>query len=118
MVAFDLKPSLCASRAVSSHSLAIDFVVADDGAHPRRKNLRAAAGHGVHARLAQLDQRLLDGELGASRQVRDLHHGERLDVDLGKALLEPAHQVEEVFERQIGMQAADNVKLRYRLGVA
>ena len=28
----------------------------------------------------------------------------------GKALLEPAHQVEEVLERQVGMQAADDVE--------
>ena len=36
----------------------------------------------------------------------------------GKSLLEAAHQVEEVFERQIGMQAADDVELRHRLVIA
>ena len=34
-----------------------------------------------------------------------------LTCTFGKALLQTAHQVEEVFERQIGMQAADNVEL-------
>ena len=41
--------------------LAIDLVVADDGAHAGGKDLRAAAGHGVNARLAKLDERFVDG---------------------------------------------------------
>ena len=97
---------------------AVDLVVADDGAHARREDLRAAAGHGIDAGIAQLDQRFFDGELGAAGEERDLDHGEGLDVDLGKALLQAADQVEEVFERQVGMQAADDVELGDCFGVA
>ncbi len=39
-------------------------------------------------------------------------------MNLGKALLQAAHQVEKVLQRQIGMESANNVELRHRLGVA
>ena len=39
-------------------------------------------------------------------------------MDLRKALLEAGNQVEKILERQIGMQSADDVKLRDCLGVA
>ena len=37
---------------------------------------------------------------------------------LGKRSFSPLDQVEKIFERQVGMQAADDVELRHRLGVA
>ena len=97
---------------------AIDLVIADDRPHARSENLRAAAGHRVHSRLAQLEQRLFNAELGAASQKRDLHHGEGLDVHLGETLLEAANQIEEELKRQIGVQAADDVKLGDCLGIA
>jgi hypothetical protein len=51
-------------------------------------------------------------------QVGHLDHGEGFDVYLGKALLKAGYQVEEILEWKIRMQAADDVKLRHRLGVA
>src|ERR1039458_4198276 len=41
--------------------LAVDLVIADDGAHAGGKDLCAAAGHGVDASLAKLDQGFVDG---------------------------------------------------------
>ena len=38
-------------------------------------------------------------------------------MDLRKALLKPGNQVEEILKRQVGMQSADDVKLRDRLGI-
>ena len=97
---------------------AIDLVVADDAAHARSKDLSAAARHGVYSGLAHLDQCLFDGELGAAGEKRDLDHGEGLDVHLGEALFQAPDQVEKIFEGQVGMQAADNMELGYRFGVA
>src|SRR5450432_3405964 len=88
---------------------AIDLVVADDGAHARRKDLRTATGHGVDSRLSQLDQRLLNGELCPTREKRNFNHGEGLDVHLGKALFKTAYQVKEVFEGQVRVQSANDV---------
>ncbi len=92
--------------------LAADFVVADDFPDARIENLRAAAGERVHTRFLQGHQRVADGKLGDAREVADLDHGERFQVDPRAALLESAHQVEEILERQIGVQAADQMELR------
>src|ERR1700751_1178174 len=91
--------------------VAIDFVVADDGAYARGENLCSAAGHGVHASFAQFYQSLVDGQLGAARKIGDFHHGESLDVYFGEAFLEPTDQIEKVLEGKVGMKTADNVKL-------
>ena len=90
---------------------AVNLVVADDGADARGEDLRAAAGHGVHTRLAQLEEGFFDAELGAASQKRDLHHGEGLDVHLGETFFEPLDQIQEELKRQIGVQAADDVEL-------
>ena len=92
--------------------LAADFVVADDFAHARIENFRAAAGQRIDAGVLERDQRIANGKLGDAREVADLDHGEGFQVHAGAALLEAAHQVEKIFERQIGMQAADHVKFR------
>ena len=39
-------------------------------------------------------------------------------MHLGKSLLQPTHQVEKIFQRQIRVQPADDMKLRHRLRVA
>ena len=39
-------------------------------------------------------------------------------MNLGEPFLQSAYQIEEVFQRQIRVQPADDVKLRDRLGVA
>ena len=93
-------------------------MIADDRADARGKDFRAAAGHGVHTRCAQLEEGFFNAELGAASQKRDLHHGEGLDVHLGETLFEAADEIEEELERQIGVQAADDVEFGDGFGVA
>ena len=93
-------------------------MIADDVADAVGENLRAAAGHGIHSGVFQPLQRFANRQLRALGKIRDLDHGEGLDMHLREALLEAAHQIEKIFERQIGMQAADDVKLGDRLGVS
>src|SRR5215471_21684910 len=93
----------------------VDLVVADDPADTLVEDLGATAGKGIHARVAKTLQSLADGDLRAPGEVRDLHHGERLQMDLGKALLEPAQHFAIPVERQLGMQPAYDVELGYRL---
>ncbi len=90
--------------------LAADFVVADDFAHARIENFRAAAGQRIHAGVLERQQRIADGQFGDAREIADLDHGEGFQVHGRAALLEAAHHVQEIFEGQIGMQAADHVK--------
>ena len=92
--------------------LAAHLVVADHFAHPRVENFGAAAGQRVHARFLQRQQGIADRKLRDTREVAHLDHGERLQVHSRAPLLQPAHQVEEILERQIGMQAADQMELR------
>ena len=58
------------------------------------------------------------GDLGAPRQVGDLHHGERLQVHLREALLEAAQHLAEPVEREFRVQAADDVEFGDRLAPA
>ena len=91
-------------------------MVADDVPHAVGKDLRAAARQRIHARSLQPQQRLLDRHFVQLREERDFDHGERLHMHLGVALLQPAHQLLEVLERQIGIEPAHDVELRHRLG--
>src|SRR5471030_836225 len=98
--------------------VAVDLVVADDAPHPLVEDLRPAARQRIHAAVAQPFERLSDRKLAAPRQVRDLHHGEGLQVYLREPLLQAAQHFAEPVQGQLGMQAADNVKLRDRLAPA
>ena len=98
--------------------VAVDLVVADDAADALVEDLRAAAGQRIHAGVAQAFQRLANRDFGAPRQVRDLHHRERLQVHLREALLQPAEHLAEPVERQLGMQAADDVEFGDRFAPA
>ena len=95
--------------------VAVDLVVANDAPHPLVENLRAASGQRIHPGVAQPHQRFADRDLGAPRQVGHLHHGEGLQVDFRKPLLEPAQHLAVPLQRQLRMQAAHDVKLRDRL---
>ena len=118
MVAFDFSPNLVGDLGSVEPLVAIDLVIANDVADAVGENLRAAAGKGIDAGSFQLFQRFANRELGALRQIRDLDHGEAFEMDLRKALLEAGTQIEEILERQIGMQAADDVKFGDRFAVA
>src|SRR5581483_11230223 len=97
--------------------ITIDLMVADKMSHAVRKNLCAASGQRIDARIAQALQSLTDRKLRASRKKRHLHHGEGLDMHLWKPLLQAAHQIKKIFERQVRMQSANNMKLGHRLGI-
>ena len=96
-------------RDVEPH-LAADFVVANNLAHARMKNLRAAAGQESTPASFMFAQRFFDGKLRDAREIVHLDHRERLQVHARAALFQPANHLQKIFERQIGMQAADDVK--------
>ena len=98
--------------------VAVDLVIADDAPHALVEDLGAAAGQRIHAGVAQALQGLADGDLGAPRQVGDLHHREGLQVHLREALLQAAQHLAEPVQRQFRMQAADDVELGDRFAPA
>ena len=98
--------------------VSIDLVIANDVADAVGEDLSSPSGQRVHSRGLQLLQRLADGQLGALRQISDLDHSERFQMDLREALLQAGNQVEKILKWQIGMQAADNMEFRNRFAVA
>src|SRR5665647_1490543 len=91
--------------------LAADLVLADQVAHATAEDFRAAARQRAEARLLELGQHLVDALAADLGEMRDLAGGERLDVHVGSQLLEGAHHLEEILERQVGVLAADDVDL-------
>ena len=106
-----LQPQLVRLARGIEPLVAIDLVIADDAADALVEDFGAAAGHGIHAGVAQTLQRLANRDLGALREVADLHHGEGLQMHLREALLEAAQHLAIPVERQFRMQSADDVKL-------
>ena len=51
-------------------------------------------------------------------KIRDLDHGEGLEMHLRKALLQAGAEIEKILKRQVGMQSADDVKLGDGLAVS
>ena len=98
--------------------IAVDLVVADDVAHAVGEYFCAAAGERIHARGFELLQRLANRELGTFRKIRNLDHGEGLEMHLRKALLQAGAEIEEILKRQVGMQSADDVKFGDGLAVS
>src|ERR1700730_4806402 len=92
--------------------LAADLVVADNFPHPRMKNFGAAAGQRVHARILERQESVANRKLGDAREVSHLDHRERFQVHCRAAFFQAAHQVEEIFKWQIGMEAANHVEFR------
>ena len=78
---------------------------------PRREDLGAAAGHRLEPRGLQPRQRLARLDLPAPPEVVDLGGGEGLDLDRRARGVEAADHALVVFERPIGMVAADDVDL-------
>src|SRR6185503_1772795 len=98
--------------------VAVNLVIANDGANARGEDFCAATRHGIDSGFTHLYQRVFNGEFGPPGEIRNLDHREGLDMYLGKALLEPANEVQKILEWKIGMKSADNVELRYGLAVA
>jgi hypothetical protein len=91
------------------------LVVADFPADPLREDLGSAAGQRVEARVLQLAQHLLVAHPVEIREERDLDRGEALEMNLGADALEAPQHVRVVRERQIGVQAVDDVDFGERL---
>src|ERR1039458_8624212 len=108
---------MCGARQLEP-VVAIDLVVANNVPDAVGENLGAATGHGVEPRFFEFDQHLAGRHLANLREERDLDHGERLEMHLRESLLQARDQIDIVLEWQVGVQAADNVKLRNRFAVA
>ena len=111
-------PSRCARRWIDEVAIGAALVVADLLPHALGEDLGAAAGQRIEPRLLQLAQHLLVGLAVEIGEERDLDGGEALQVDLGADLLEAAQHVRVVRERQVGMQAVDDVDFGQRLAGA
>jgi hypothetical protein len=91
------------------------LVAADLLPHALGKDLGAAAGQRIEARVHQLTQDLRVGHVIEIREERDLDRGETLQVNARPYPLEAAQQVRVVAERQIRVQPVDDVQLGERL---
>ena len=91
------------------------LVVADLAPHALGEDLGAAARQRVEPRVLQRLEHLLVRHAVEIREERDLDGGEALEVDARPDSLEPAQQLQVVVERQIGMQAVDDVHFGERL---
>ena len=91
------------------------LVVADLPPHALRENLGAAARQRVEPGVHQLAQHLLVGPAVEIGEERDLDGGEALQMDVRTDPLEAAQHVQVVVERQIRVQAVDDVDLGERL---
>ncbi len=97
--------------------VAIDLVIANDASDGWREDFGAAAGQRIHAGIAQALQGFADADLRAARQICDLDHGERFQMDVGEARLEAAQHLAIPIEGQLGMQTTHDVELGDRFGV-
>ena len=87
------------------------LVRAELAAHAVRQDLRSAAGDGLQAAaVAQLPKNLLDGQARDFREVRDLHAGEALHVELREALVQRLHDAEVILERPGRMEPRNDVE--------
>ena len=91
------------------------LVVRDLPADALGEDLGAAARQRIEPGGHQLAQHLLVGHAVEIGEERDLDGGEAFQVDVGPDALEAAQQLRVVVERQIGMQAVDDVDFGERL---
>jgi hypothetical protein len=91
------------------------LVVADLLPHPLGEDLGAAARQGIEPGRHQLDEHLLVRHAVEVREECDLDGGEALQMDARSHALHPGQHLRVVAERQIGMEAVDDVNLGQRL---
>ena len=75
------------------------------------EDLGTAAGQAAESGVDQIPEHLLDRLPRDLAEELDLDGRVRLDVDLGRRLLDPADHVHVIVERQLVVQAADDVQL-------
>ena len=100
---------------MSSHRFAVALVVADLLPHAIRKYLCPAARQRIEAGLHQLAEHLLVAHAVQVGEERDLDRSEALQVNTGPYALEATQQVRVIAERQIRVQAVDDVDFGERL---
>ena len=115
IVTFERMPSRCAVRWIGEPAIAVALVVTDLLAHALGEHLCAAAGQRIEAGGHQLAQHLLVGHPVEIRKERNLDGREALQVNVRADALEAAQQVRVVAERQVGVQAVDDVDFGERL---
>ena len=87
-----------------------DLVVADHSPHGRSKDFRAAARQRSQPGFLEPLQDFLHRHPGEVRVIGDFNGRKSLQVDRREALFQPAKEIDVILERQVGMEAADNVK--------
>ena len=95
----------------------VRFVVADFLPHALGEHFGASAGQRRQARIHQLPQHLLVGHAVEIGEECDLDRGETLQMNLGADPLEATQHLKVVLERQVRMQAIDDVDFGERLVV-
>ena len=98
--------------------IGVSLVVADLLAHPLGEDFGSSAGQRREPRVHQLAQHLFVGLSVEIGEERDLHRRKALQMDLGPDAFEAPKQLEVILERQVGMQAVDDVHFGERLIVA
>ena len=96
-------------------AIGVALVVADLAADARGEDLRAATGQRVEPGVLQLAQHLLVAHAVEIGEERDLDRGEALQMNLRADPLEAAEHLRVIAERQIGVQAVDDVDFGERL---
>ena len=96
-------------------SIRVRLVVADFPAHALGEDLRAAPRQRIETGGHQLAQHLLVGHAVQVREERDLDGGKTLQVNRRPDALQAAEHLRVVLERQIRVQAVDDVDLGERL---
>jgi hypothetical protein len=91
------------------------LVVGDLPAHTLGEDFGASAGKRIEARFPQLDEHLLVGLRVKVGEEGDLDRGEALEMNVGADPFEAPEQLRVVVERQIRVQAVDDVDLGQRL---
>ena len=96
-------------------AIGVRLVVGDLAPDALGENLGAPAGQRVEPGRHQLAQHLLVRHVVEVGEERDLDRRETLQVNAGPDRFQAAEQIEVVAERQVGMQAVDDVNFGERL---
>ena len=96
-------------------AIAVAFVVADLAANTFGKNLGATSRQRVEAGLAQLDEHSLVAHPVEIGKERDFDRREALEVHVRADRLQATQELLVIVERQLGMEAIDDVDFGERL---
>src|SRR5690349_14042703 len=98
--------------------ITVDLVITDHPSYAVIENLCPAAGQRIDAGGFEAFQRISQAELCAFCKERDLHHGKRLEVHPRESFFESGDEIQEVLEREVRMQSANNMELGHCFGIS